>query len=53
MTKEEAREIMEMYEEWADVSCTCFMGNTPCGRCERCPPEEDYYQAKDILEGDE
>ena len=49
MTKEYAEEIIEMYESWEDKCCTCHMGNSPCGKCENMPSEEDYKIAIEIV----
>ena len=51
MTLSEAEEIVYKYEYWTDISCTCFMGNPPCGKCVECPSEEQYDEAYKILEG--
>jgi len=50
MTYEEAEEILRLYEQNLDRSCTCFQGHAPCGKCENMPSEEEYERALQRLE---
>jgi len=50
MTYEEAEEILRLYEQNLDRSCTCFQGHAPCGKCENMPSEEEYELALQRLE---
>jgi hypothetical protein len=45
MTKDEALEIVELFEKWADSSCTCHLGHPPCPKCTEQPTKEDYEWA--------
>lgn len=49
MTHDEADEIMHEYLRWRDVSCSCHI-NPPCSKCVGTPSDEDYNEAKKILE---
>ena len=49
MNIQDAQEIVNLYEYWSDKSCSCFMGNPPCGKCVNCPSDEDYMNAVDYL----
>ena len=49
MIYEEAVEIIYEYEKWEDISCTCFQGNPPCGKCVDSPSEDEYYEALKII----
>lgn len=49
MTHKEAIEIKEVFEKYKDISCTCFQGNPPCGKCVDCPTEDDYFDAMNII----
>jgi len=48
MTLEEAYKIVEDYEYWEDVSCSCHL-NPPCSKCVECPTEEDYLEAVEVI----
>jgi hypothetical protein len=50
MTFEKAEEIISKYLYWMDLSCSCFLGNPPCSKCEGMPSEEDYEEAVKTLE---
>jgi hypothetical protein len=50
MTYEEAEEIVGAYIRWEDASCTCHCGNPPCSKCTDCPSEEDYLEARKIID---
>ena len=48
MTKDEAYDIVELYDELEDKSCTCFQ-NAPCSKCVNQPSEEMYEEAQEVL----
>lgn len=52
MTTEEARDIIEEYEEWESESCHCSTcGSPPCSHCENSPAsEEEYDEAIKLIE---
>ena len=50
MTYKEAEEIISLYEDYEDRSCTCFQGHAPCGKCVQQPSEEDYEKALKIFD---
>jgi hypothetical protein len=47
---EEAYEIIEEWENWESVCCTCHCGNPPCSKCTDQPSEEEYEEANAIIE---
>jgi hypothetical protein len=52
LTTEEARDIIDEYEEWESESCHCSTcGFPPCSHCENSPAsEEDYDEAIKLIE---
>ena len=45
----EAEEILDIVGKLDDYSCSCHMGNPPCGKCERMPAPEDVEMAKLVI----
>jgi len=44
MTIDQALKIVSDYEFYEDITCSCHIGNLPCGKCEMCPPKEVYEE---------
>ena len=51
MTFDEAENIVELYDHFVDISCSCHIC-PPCSKCVETPSEEDYEQALKILKED-
>jgi len=49
MNREEAEKVVEEYNNWEDVSCSCHI-NPPCGKCTESPSEEEYLKALEVLD---
>lgn len=50
MALEEAHEIVYNYEACEDRSCSCHLGNPPCGKCVTMPDKDTYERALEIIE---
>jgi hypothetical protein len=53
MTIEEAYKIIEEYDRWEDLSCSCYLGKPICERIfsvnKEKPSEDDYNEAVKCL----
>jgi hypothetical protein len=49
MDIQDTEDIVNYYEYWEEMSCSCHIGNPPCGKCVSMPSEEMYNEALNLL----